>query len=227
MATRTELVYSIKELLRDHTDDSLISERHILFLIGNYRAKYLRQLYSNRAKAFDDSAKQCVVLEMAKADPATCGLSTGCTVLKSKRKLPNLLSVRGRSTLTYVGPAIYGTKAFEQIDSQDAASYIEDKFSNIATFIESGYVYVIGAAPAVKLIDWVRVEGIYDNPESLEGFKSCECAPDVESNCVTDWTEYPIPGHLISDVTQEVLKNYVATKKLEEIRDKDNNSVPE
>ena len=227
MATRTELVYNIKELLRDHVDDSLISERHILFLIGTYRAKYLRQLYSKRSKAFDDSAKQCVVLEMEKADPAVCGLTTECIVLKSVQKLPNLLRVQGRSTLSYVGPAFYGTRPFELIESEDAYAYTQDKYSKVAAYIEGGYVYVIGKSPAVNLIKWIRVEGIYDTPGALEGYKSCECSPDEDSECVDDFTEYPVPGHLIADINKEVLKNYLVTMPLEDKRDITNNSVPE
>lgn len=225
MATRTELVYSIKELLKDHVDDSLISERHILFLIGTYRAKYLRQLYSTRSKAFDDSAKQCLVLDMETADPAVCGLATGCNVLKSKEKLPNLLSVRGRSTLTYVGPAIYGTKPFELIESEDAYDYVTDKYASVAAYVEGGYVFVVGNNIAVKLIKHIRVEGIFDDPQKLEGFKSCECDPDDASSCVDDWTEYPVPGHMVSVVQEEVLQNYLRTYKLE--RDIDNDSVPD
>lgn len=227
MATRTELVYNIKELLRDHVDDSLISERHILFLIGTYRAKYLRQLYSDQSKSFDEASKQCVVLEMDPADPATCGLSTECIVLKSIQKLPNLLSVRGRSTLTYVGPAIYGTKPFELIESEDVHSYINDKYASVAAYVEGGYVYVVGTTPAVNLIKWIRVEGIYDTPGALEDYKSCECSPDDDSTCVDDYTEYPIPGHLLSQINQEVLKNYLVTMPLEDKRDITNNSVPE
>lgn len=227
MATRTELVYSIKELLKDHVDDSLISERHILFLIGTYRAKYLRQLYSTRAKAFDEAAKQCLVLDMEVADPAVCGLATGCNVLKSKQKLPNLLSVRGRSTLSYVGPAIYGTRPFELIESEEAHTYVNDKYSSIAAFIEGGYVFVVGHEIAVKLIRYIRVEGIFDDPQRLEGFKSCECDPDEVSSCVDDYTEYPVPGHLVPTIQEEVLQNYLRTYKLTEHRDVDNNSVPE
>lgn len=227
MATRTELVYSIKELLKDHVDDSLISERHILFLIGTYRAKYLRQLYSQRSKAFDEASKQCLVLDMERADPAVCGLATGCEVLKSKKKLPNLLSVRGRSTLSYVGPAIFGTKPFELIESEDAHGYIKDKYASTAAFIEGGYVFVVGKSIAVRLIKYVRVEGIFDDPEKLASFQSCECDPEDKQPCVTDFTEYPIPGHLVSTMQEEVLNNYLRTYKLEATRDIDNDSVPD
>lgn len=226
--TRNQIVYSIKELLKDHTDDSLLSNDHIIYLFNTYRAKFLRQLYSDRAKAFDESVMQTVCLDMEPVDRGTCGVTTNCYVLRSTQKLPALITIKGRSAISYVGPAIIGANGFEIVKPSTINTCMDDEYASTSAFIENGYVYVVGTQPAHLLIKCVRLNGLFDSPEDLADYFTCtSCGDASKKPCVTEETPYPVPGHMISDISQEVLKLYMATYKVEEQRDKDNNSVPE
>lgn len=226
MANRLEIIYNIKELMKDHTDDSLMSDRHILFLFTTHRAKFLRQLYSDRAKGLDSSASQTLCLNMIKVDKGTCGVTTDCFITRSKEKLPNLLSLRGRSALMSAGPAVVGTSKFDVVQAQDASICMDDPYATTSVFIQDNYLYVIGPTIASSLIKCIRVEGIFDNPSILEVYNNCCGCEDTPDPCVTDLTEYPVPGHMVPDINQAVLRDFLSTYNVTASRDTDNDSVP-
>lgn len=226
MANRLEIVYNIKELMKDHTDDTLMSDRHILFLFKTYRAMFLRQLYSDRAKGLDDSAIQSLCLDMEPADRGVCGINTDCYINRSKKRLPNLLSLRGRAALKSVGPAIVGSPNFDIIDARDAAICMADPYATNSVFVDDGYLYVVGPTPAVKLMKCMRVQGVFDDPEALEEFSNCCNCSATEAPCVTDETEYPVPGHMIPQINDAVMKEFLQSLNVTAFRDTDNDSAP-
>lgn len=226
MATRLEIVYSIKELMKEHTDDSLMSDKHILFLFDTHRAKFLRQLYSNRAKALDNSAKQQLCLNMETVDRGVCGIDTGCTIRRSKKRIPDLLSLQGRSALISAGPAVVGSKKFEVLNASSVAQIMNDKYASTSVFIDDGYLYMAGYSPAEMLLKCVRIEGVFSNPNELEGFLNCCGCEDTAEACITDETTYPVPGHLLPDLSQAVLKDFLTTLQVSMARDIENDSVP-
>jgi hypothetical protein len=223
MATRLELIYNVKELMKDHTDDSLMSDRHILFLHDLFRARLLRQLYSDRSKGLDDSAMQDICLEMQLVDKGLCGITTPCTVARSVKRLPELLSLKGRNALVKVAPAVVGAKPFEIIQEGEVNSTIEDKYSYTSAFISDGYVYMVEKTPAAKLIKCISITGIFDTPNELEEHYNCCGCSDKQTPCVTDETQYPAPGHMLSDISESVLQSFLRTIQVP--RDEDNDSV--
>ncbi len=228
MATRAELIFSVKELLKDHTDDTLIADEHVLFQIKAYRAMLLRQLYSDRSKAFDDAAKQTFCADMVLTDPGICGIDTGCFILRSEEKIPGLLSVKGRSALTRVGPPIIGLPGYELVTPEAIKQCMDDPYSGNTAFVMDNYLYLVGRGVATKLIKCVSVTGIFEDPEKLEYLSSCDsCGTSKVTPCYTDESELPMPSHLIAPITQMVVKDFIGVEKLEDRRDTDNNSVPE
>ncbi len=228
MATRAELIFSVKELLKEHTDDSLIADEHVLFQIKAYRAMLLRQLYSDRSKAFDDAAKQTFCADMILTDPGICGIDTGCFILRSEEKIPGLLSVKGRSALTRVGPPIIGLPGYELVTPEAIKACMDDPYSGSTAFIMDNYLYLVGRGVSTKLIKCVSVTGIFEDPEKLEALSSCDaCNTPKHDPCFSDEADLPMPSHLIAPIINMTVKEFVGVKKLDDHRDTDNNSVPE
>ena len=46
MATLRQIIYDVKEIFNSYSDDALLSEEHIAFLINTKRAFYLKQYLS-------------------------------------------------------------------------------------------------------------------------------------------------------------------------------------
>jgi len=226
MSTRAELIFSVKELLKEHTDDSLIADEHIMFQIKNMRAMLLRQLYSDRAKRFDASVTQSFCIGMEVVDNGLCGARTNCTVLRSVEKIPGLLSVKSRSSLTRVGPPVIGTDSYDLIDSNYLSECLDDEYAGHSVFLDDDYLYLVGNTVAAKLIKCVRVSGVFEDPEDLEDYDDT-CEANKLTKCFTAESDYPIPGFMASSIIQEVVKPYIKVRTLEEHRDTDNNAAPE
>lgn len=228
MATRAEMIFSVKELLKEHTDDSLLSDEHILFQIKAYRAMLLRQLYSDRAKEYDDAAKQTFCADMVLTDPGICGINTGCFILRSEEKIPGLLSVKGRSALTRVGPPIIGMPGYELTTPDRVGACMDDPYSGATAFIMDDYLYMVGRGVATKLIKCISVTGIFEDPEKLEYLNSCDsCGTNQPVKCYNDDSELPMPSHMIQNIIQMVVKDFAQVERLEDHRDRDNDSSPD
>lgn len=228
MATKLEMIYSVKELLKDHTDDSLLSEDFILFQIKAYRSMFLRQLYSDRAKELDADATQTFCVDTKTVDPGTCGITTGCHILRSVEKIPSLLSIKGRSTLTRVGPPIIGIPAYEVVDAAGINACMNDPYSGTTAFLMDNYLYLVGKDPATKLIKCISVTGIFSNPDALAELGNCDsCGKEVKEPCYTDDANFPVPEHMVPMLIKATVEDYVRTEKLADRRDIDNNGVPE
>jgi len=227
MATERELIYSIKEFLKDHTDDSLISNEHLFFQIKAFRNTLLRQLYSDRARKFDFTATQQFCMEMEVTDSGLCGAKTGCKIVRSVKKLPSLLSVKGRSALISVSPPIVGSKPYDIIDSEHIQDCLDDPYATNSAFVHDEYLYLVGNSPAISLVKCVSVVGIFENPEALKDYTTCEsCGSSTKEACYTPDREFPLPGFLITPVIKEVLNEFLPVEKLKAFRDKDNDGEP-
>jgi len=227
--TLRELVYDVKGRLADYTDDTLFSDRHIAFLFNIYRARFLRQLYSDRAKQYDASAVQQLCLSMETVDRGLCGITINCTVRRSIKKLPNLLSLKGRSALVSAGPAVIGSKKFDIITEDAASECMADQYATNSVFISDGYVYAVGTSPAMKLLSCVRIQGIFDDPTALkDAYDCCECEATTADACFTeDATEYPAPAHMLPDISKAIVTDFMQTLKAATVRDTDNDSTPQ
>ena len=64
MATTAEIIYDVREAIRQTTDDTDISDRYILYLYNIKRSKYLRQDLNNLQKTIDISILQTLCMEL-------------------------------------------------------------------------------------------------------------------------------------------------------------------
>jgi hypothetical protein len=162
---------------------------------------------------------------MEEADAGMCGVTTNCKVYRSKKKMPSLLSLRSRLALVGATPAMFGSSEFEVINGLDVNVHQKDKYAKDGVYLQDGYLIAVSATKNPMFIECIRVAGIFENPSRLEDFNNCcGCADDVEP-CVSDETDYPVPAHILTDITQMVLADFLRTKPLEAARDVDNDST--
>lgn len=225
MAKTLEIIYDVREVLNEFSDDSLYDDRHILYLYNLKREKYLRQLYDDKSRNFDKLCMQSLCLSLKEIDKGLCGITTDCTVLRSTQTLPTLLAVRNRETLISVTAPIMLSGSFKIIDFFQASTILERPYSNsiYVTFDSEGYLYLFSKIPEHKLISSVYVVGVFSTPSDLENYtNSCNCET-VQESCFTLDTEYPAPAYIIDLARDEIIKLLLGTK--EQIKpDEQNNS---
>lgn len=208
MAKTSEIIYDIREILNEYSDDSNYSDEHILYLYNLKREKALRQLYDDKSRNFDKIVQQSLCLTLNEIDKGLCGITVDCSVLRSTQTLPKLLAVRNRDTLLSVTASVMLSKSFKIIDYFQADLILSRPYSNgiYVTFDTEGYLYLFSKTPEHKLINSVFITGVFSNPSELENYNnSCSCETIVES-CFTVDSEYPAPAYIIDMARDEIIK---------------------
>lgn len=212
--TTKQIIYDVHELLNNYSDDNNYSDRHILYLYNLKRGKFLRQLYDNKTTSFDKVCIQTFCLQFEEIDKGLCDLKVGCTILRSTKKLPQLLPVKNRETLISLQPSIALSKPFKLIDISQADYILDRKFSNgiYATIDADNYIYIISNHTEHKLITSLYVSAILSDPSDLEDYVTCYECNDSQP-CFTEDTEYPAPTYVIDAARDDIIKLLTATKE--------------
>lgn len=226
--TLDKIIYSVKEDLKDHTEDSELSNEYITYLYNIKRANYIRQDLNNPQKTPDLSIIQTFCLELELVSANECGVNLDCDkILRSKQKLPKSLDLHLKSAIINVKPTNKISVPFNFTTKQKATYSKFSKFKNaIFSFLDNdGYVYLLSENTTHKLIDCVSVTGIFEDPLELANYKNC-CGCDnsiVVNNCYDLLsTDYPLQAHYIDIIRKEIVDERL--KLLGIVIDKNNNS---
>lgn len=224
MAKVSEIIYDVREILKKYNDDSEIDNRHILYLYSIKRAVQLRRLLDDKTRAFDSILIQSLCLSFEEVDKALCGLKVGCTILRSTKPLPKLLSVRNRNTLVSIQPSIMLSKQFKVIDFAQAGYILDRPYSNgiYATVDVDGYIYLISNTTEHKLISCLYITALFEDPLELEEhINCCDCETGLTQSCFNEDSDYPAPSFLIDTIRDEIIKLLLTKEQIKE--DKENN----
>lgn len=225
MAKTSEIIYDIKEVLNEFTDDSLYDDRYILYLYNLKREKYLRQLYDDKSRNFDKVTMQSLCISMQEIDKGLCGLDINCTIVRSIKPIPKTLAVRNRETLISVTTPVMLSGSFKIIDFIQASTILDRPYSNsiYTTMDIDGYVYLISNTPEHKLIDCVTITGIFSNPTELEDYNNC-CNCEIVESCFTIDSDYPAPAYIIDLAKEEIIRSLLQSKEQTKPDEQNNSS---
>lgn len=227
MATVAEIIYDVREMLEQYSDDSDIDNRYILYLYNIKRAKYLRQDLNNFQKSRDNSIMQSFCLSMEKVSSDKCNRDLKCSyILRSKKPIPKPIELHDRVAITRVKPTNRKSLPFTFTTLERAIYYSNSKFPNsIYSFIDTdGHLYVVSNNESHVLIDCIDVTGIFEDPISLKDYKNCcDCKDSNESTCFDEQTsEYPLQPHYIDLIKGEIANDLL--NKLQTPQDIINNA---
>jgi len=225
MALLKEIVYDVREALKEYSDDSELDNRYIKYLYNIKRAKYLRQDLNNYQKTVDNSIKQTLCLAMSLVDGDECG--DDCPkLLRSDRPLPKPLELHSKVAITSVKPTDRIGVPFNFI-SKDKIAYIEGAqfASGLYAFLDNdNYMYVYSLSNAYKLLNCLTVTGVFEKPTDLGSYPSC-CDCNVSSySCYNeDEDEYPLQPHYIDLIKTEIVSDFLKLRQVPE--DYENNAT--
>ncbi len=196
-----KLIYSVRESLKDYSDDSELTDRFITFLLDTKRAKLVAQKINSYATKLPAAAIQALCIDIEEVNRYKCGIDIMCDNLKrSSVPLPKFFdTVTGSSIITVNSLDIIG-RPFKFVDI-NLVPYIGYSTYNdkIFTFLDDdNYLYVYSTSDSYKFIECVEVRGIYETPLDLEDFNNCcGCEEGTDTKCFTGDTEYPVPGEMV------------------------------
>jgi hypothetical protein len=222
--TQEQVVFDLKELLKKYNSDTDYADRHLLYLYNLKRAKFLRQLYDDQTRAFDNITMQSFVLNFVETDKGLGGMQAGCTVMKSTKPIPQLLEVKNRTTLVSVQPAIVTSKTFKVIEFNQLGLILDRPFANgiYAGVDVDNYVYLVCKSDEHKLIDCLYFTAILEDPTELETYSASCSGTSASKPCIKEDTPYPAQSFLIDLIRDELVKLLITTKE-EAKEDKKNN----
>lgn len=223
--TEAQLTYSVREGVRQYTDDSDISDRYIMYLFNLKRSKYLRNDLNNLQKTIDQSVLQQLCLELEEVSANECGITEDCgTIMRTKKKLPSPLELHLKSAIVHIRPTNRIAVPFNFVNKERAIFSKYSAFSqSIYAFLDTDdYIYLVSESNAVKLIECISVSAIFEDPLLLKDYINC-CGCQIPKPCYDPLTtEYPLQAHHVDNITEEIIKMLV--RRLQIPEDENNNA---
>lgn len=209
MATFNELIYDTMELIRGNkiSDDTDLSESHIMYHWNNQRALWLRNEFNKPGRMIDPFLEQdlgCLTLTTADAADC-CEITHGCTILRTARKVPKTIELHSGPAITRVGLINKLTVPFSFTNYQKAIYTMNGKYTGkkgVFVFLLNGYMYLVTKDPTIQLLDYINIRGVFENPMDLASF-TCN-----GSSCFSYDDPYPINNWMIPYIKEEVLKQF-------------------
>ncbi len=220
-----KLIYDVRDSVRQVTDYSFLDDRYIIYLYNILRARNLRRDLNDFQKTVDNSILQKFCLELEEVSINECNIEYDCgTILRSKQKIPTPLELSLKTAITSVKPSNRTAIPFNFVNKERAIWSKYSSFGNaVYAFLDSDeYIYLVSTSDAVKLIDCITVEGVFEDPLELKNYKNC-CGCEIPSSCYDETTtEYPLQPHHIASIRLEIVKMLIGTLQLP--KDENNNA---
>lgn len=205
-----EIVYACMDLAKIISDDSIITEDHVLFLCKKYRS-FLIKKEQEKEKSSTDIASEfeyqqiCLDLEkIAAIDGEPC---TGGYYLRTIQQLPKILE----GTL----PRVYPVDFYQGINisfiPRDRMRYVgTNKFLQNIIYVSLGpdlRLYLNSNNPQFFYLNKLRVSAVFEDIDKAADFL-CDDAGESQS-CNPFDMEFPIRDYLVPTLLELVVKELV------------------
>lgn len=209
----SEIVYSCLDLAKSSlSDDSYITEDHIIFLCKKYRA-FLIKKEQEKEKSSTDVASEfeyqqiCLDLEKVPAiDGSDC---TGGYYLRTEQEIPKVLE----GTLPRVYPVDYFQGTNISYVSRDRMRYVgSNPYLKNIIYVALGpdnYLYLNSSNPQFMYLCKLRMSAVF---EDFDSASELLCNESGESTaCDVLDAEFPIREYLVPALIELVVKEVTAT----------------
>lgn len=207
MATYRELTYLILDEIKAISDDSTITQEHVLFTLNHYRNYIIQQkIKADGESSLNQSNSQtiCVDLERTSLIPEDNVCSD--VVLKSIQKVPDMVN----GTNINVFPINYFANTNMCMVSKDRFKFVGNNkyMRNIiyTTLGEDNYIYCKSTNPQFQYLNKIKVSGIFDDAQKA-GELSCD---NSGASCDVMDTDFPLESSLIPTLVDAVVKQLSA-----------------
>lgn len=226
-----EIIYAIREKIKAYSDDSRYTDSYLMYLINLKRAVYIRREYNQMQKTFDSDSLQTFCMELEEADGSTCpecisaDCGGGCTVIRTKLKMPGTIELHSRASIVRVSPADIYSKPMSLISMPRMPYAGEGKYENKYVFVSlhpNGHLYFKSKSTAFRSLEYVSVTALLENPDDASEFK---CNAD-NSNCYNpNEDDYPVEGWMVDIIITDIVRELVNLKQIPEDKTNDANET--
>lgn len=207
MTTIGESISRVRNIIKAVTTDSFVTDRVIYSLIQKYAKMYIKRqdALSSRAK-FGSLFRKLPCIELVEVDKieACCDIKSGCTVMRTREKLPGVMEGAQGPLLRYVGSIDNSVEAYRTTPSlynsmskTTAFKYNKNKYY----WLIDGYIYIPN-------VEWgsVLIEGIFD--ADLSGYTCDDPCNQVQNQA------FNIPPELFAEIEQQVINDFMKSAQI-------------
>jgi len=207
MTTIGEVVSRVRNQIKSVKQDPFITDRYLYSIILKYTALYMRRQDSqNKLMRFNSVFQTLPYVELIDVDTieAECsGISSGCTIKRTKHKLPNFMQ-------GYWGPIIRTVSSIDKsIELQPTHPGLYTSMTKTTSFKynTTKYFWFLNGYLYMPNIEWdaVLIEGVFE-----EDITKWNCDP--EDDCDPRQVQpFNVPDFLFAEIEQNVLKDIMST----------------
>jgi hypothetical protein len=222
MSTLRELHHSIKERIRQYTDDSDISPEYVNFLIKNARAMLIAQRYSSRQYAIPNKIKSHFhkALELSGDNEFVSGNGS---VLRTTEPIVPMMEHHNLMTSLRISSGSYTDVNFSFVDASRFPFAGHNKWvqSHIyACLGTDNRLYFTSSNPSVMLLENVKLSYVVEDPEQAY-------PQTIEYNSAIDFwdVDYKIEESMVDQLCEVVVKKLVSMIQIPEDNKNDSASA--
>lgn len=198
MSTFREVVYMIMDQNKLSSDDSFMEPSHIVFMLSKIRAYFLKEKYSKQKSQVAPSNFQTIKLCLQPVNDAL-----GCesaAILRSDKKVPNLLLLNNYEGLVQVTPKIGAPIVVSYVNYNRFMSVGHDKWQRNTVYASIGpdsYLYIKSNNPDILNLSFIMMSAVFEDIDLANELVSDD---DCDENCDHMDNNFPLEEGLITPV---------------------------
>lgn len=211
--TALEIIFSIREGLKEYVDDTRFTDSYLLYRFNLERANYIRQQYNRIQRPVDQQLIQTFLVPVEEVDDSEYEPSyeTFQQITRTTKPIPSLIELDHRTMLERLtGPS----KLDEPINivSKDRFFYAGNADYDIDLYFAmldgNNHIYLKSLDNEESGIEFLAVSGVFEFPEKVLEFDSDSKGLDLST------FQYPIKAQTASVVIDTLVQKIAATKQL-------------
>ena len=205
-------VSRVRNSIKAVKEDAFVTDRYIWSVITKYAKLYIkRQDNQDKLLRFRSFWKTLPCVELVEVDKieACCGVTSGCTIMRTKDKLPT----------PFEGPTgpmfrtISSLDVSEEVYLTQPGTYTSMSKTSTFKYNKSKYYWWLNGYMYFPNIPWdgVRIEGVFE--DDINQF-ACD-GKDAEGDCTVKQDQATnIPDDLFAEIEQQVLNEILPQSQL-------------
>lgn len=203
MSSYREVAYMILDELQIVSDDSLITENHVIFLMDKYRSFLLKKNYSDIRKDIPEGNYQTICLNLETVNGIEGDECSGL-YLRSVESIPNTLGVEAPrvSSMDFLGGEITYV-------SRERMKFVGfNKYLKNITYCCIGpkeKLYIKSSNPQAYYLDKVELSGVFEDSAAATKL-SCDSTEGTIDSCDILDKRFPLEEALVPVMIELVVK---------------------
>lgn len=197
MATFRQLVYLVSDEMKNVSDDSIINNEHILFVLDKYRAYIMKQYYENIKRKIPASAYQTICLNLEEYSDGICS----CGYLRSIEDVPDLMPI---GSVTYLSNDIVNPN-FSNVSEERFKYAGSGKYAGNTIYANiNEKLYLKSNNPLFMNLEKIQLRGVFED-SAMAAELACDRNTE-DGLCDPLDSEFPMEAALIPSVVELTLK---------------------